>query len=190
VLLTGFDAFGEHAFNPTAYIVESIRDAALPGVACEVLPTSFARAERQLAEALSRYEPRTVLHLGLAATRGRISFEQVASNRDDSSAIDNDGEARRGQTITPGTPEKYASTLPWARLAELADALGEPVEYSNDAGGFVCNHVFYLSAHWGSTRGARVGFVHLPNVEAEGARCERFVRVVTAWVKDLNLDQG
>jgi pyrrolidone-carboxylate peptidase len=36
--------------------------------------------------------------------------------------------------------------------------------FSNDAGGFVCNHVYYRAAHLVASAGlpTRVGFVHLP----------------------------
>lgn len=41
---------------------------------------------------------------------------------------------------------------------------GLPVTFSDHAGGFICNHLFYRARHWIDSQGLDVpmGFVHLP----------------------------
>jgi len=83
-LVTGFDAFGGDAINPSCVAVQSLpaRIGTLE-VVTAVLPTSFRRATTTLRALMRREQPDIVLCVGLAADRAAISIERVAVNLDD-----------------------------------------------------------------------------------------------------------
>jgi pyroglutamyl-peptidase len=155
-LVTGFEIFGEHEVNPSQLIAEE-----LDGV---VLPVSYERAATALRAAIDEREPDLVVCFGLAHDRTAISVERWAHNLDEATTVDNEGAAGSGRAIDPAGPLALASTLPVdAIVAALAEE-GIPAEVSRDAGGYLCNHVFYELMHLiererPETRG---GFIHVP----------------------------
>jgi pyroglutamyl-peptidase len=168
IVLTGFNRFGELDVNPSQLIVERIGERALSdgrdGILTEVLRTDYVAAGSRVSKLIRQEEPDVVLLLGVARGRSAISLERVALNIDDSATPDNAGETRAGDLIVPDGPAAYWSSLP---LRSLWDALHDreiPVSYSNHAGTFLCNHVFYLARH--EIERARLdtqcGFVHVP----------------------------
>ncbi|MDJ0942478.1 MAG: pyroglutamyl-peptidase I [Kiloniellales bacterium] len=185
-LVTGFEPFGGASCNPSELVVSALAALGDPAVVTAVLPTSYRRAEAGIGDLLRAHRPRRALMLGLAGEAVRIRLEQVALNLNDAAAPDNDGEVRQGQRILAGAPVGYWSTLPLGRMAETARGLGEEVELSRDAGGYVCNHAFFTAAHLAATAfpGTRTGFVHLPRVERSDKRLEAFVDIVRAWIAE------
>jgi pyroglutamyl-peptidase len=153
VLLTGFEAWGKHRVNPSGEIAK-----ALGG---HVLPVDFELAARELRRLLRRFRPKTLLMLGLAAGRSRISLEAVALNVDHH---ENAGKQRRWRrTIRPRGPVALEARLPLDRLVRRLRAARVPAALSHHAGTFVCNHVFYegLTAFRGPC-----GFIHVPPFKA------------------------
>jgi pyroglutamyl-peptidase len=155
VLVTGFEPFGEHEVNPSALLAE-----ALDGV---VLPVSYARAADALRAAIDERDPELVICFGLAHTRTEISVERFALNLDDAEAADNDG-VTSASLIDPGGPVAYRSTLPVDEIVAALRADGIPAGTSRDAGGYLCNHVFY-SLMRALPEGARGGFIHVPPLD-------------------------
>jgi pyroglutamyl-peptidase len=183
-LVTGFDPFGESRVNSSELVVTMLDTLQEPGVITAVLPTSYRRAEARIDDLLHGHEPRTVLILGLAEGLDKICFEQVALNLDDCGAPDNDGEVRLRRLIIQGAPIGYWSSLQLDRMAEAALNLREGVLFSHDAGGYVCNHVFFTAAHLMATKfpGSRCGLVHLPAVQESDERLSRFAEIVRSWI--------
>src|SRR5262245_256379 len=165
LLVTGFEPFGAHRVNPSEEVVRALAGRA--GITAAVLPVSYRRAEERLLVLLAAGPPRALLMLGVAAGPA-LRLERVARNRDDALACDVDGETRAGRPISPAAPADYASTLPLDAFAEaLADA-ALPVTWSDDAGGFLCNHIFFRACEWLEERtlGIPRGLVHLPPPDA------------------------
>lgn len=166
VLVTGFEPFGGHAANPSRELAERLGRA--PGRAAAVLPVAYARADALLPELVATHRPRAWLVLGLCAEARGLRLERTARNLDQSDQADNEGEVRCGRTIAEGGPASYASTLPLAEWAGRLDREGVPVEWSDDAGGYLCNHVFYAARHAlaRSLPDAVCGLVHVPPGDA------------------------
>lgn len=165
MLVTGFEPFGGAAVNPSQRIVDELVSAPPEGVelVTAVLPVAYARAAGALRAAVRDAEPDVVVCFGQADGRTGISVERFAHNLDSPEPADNDGSSS-GAEIEPGGPAAYRSSLPVERIvASLRDA-GIPAAESRDAGGFLCNHVFYVLMHvLGQERPeARGGFVHVP----------------------------
>lgn len=154
VLATGFEVFGDHEVNPSQLIAEE-----LDGV---VLPVSYERAVDVLRAAIEERRPDLVICFGLAHERTAISVERWAHNFDEATTVDNDGAAGSGRPIDPAGPLALGSTLPVDDIVAALEAGDIPAEVSRDAGGYLCNHVFYRLRR----SGMRGGFVHVPPLEA------------------------
>jgi len=183
-LVTGFEPFGGATFNTSELVVRALSAGGADNVVTAVLPTSYSRAASAITDLLLAHRPRMTVLLGQSRTASSIRLEQVAANLDDSVHPDNDGAVRRRQPIWSDAPESYPSSLPLDRMAEAAGSCGEAIEMSRDAGGYVCNHVFFVTAHTVATAlpGSRCGFVHLPIVDDASDRLPGFVDVVRAWI--------
>jgi pyroglutamyl-peptidase len=187
VLLTGFTAFGSVAVNPSQVIVERLAGCD-PDVITAVLPVEYAGAQAAIDALLRLHRPDVVISLGVAPGRKMISLERVALNLDDGSLPDNTGVTYRGQAIDADGPAAYWSTLPldtmYAALA--ADAI--PVHFSNHAGTYVCNHVFYSTRRFVDVwqQPTTCGFVHIPAVDdthENGLPLEVMLRAVQILLK-------
>src|SRR5581483_1113649 len=117
-----------------------------------------------LREAVREHVSDVVICFGQADGRSTISIERFAHNLDEATTTDNDEAAGSGAPIDPGGPVAYPSTLPVDELVASLRAEGIPAAPSRDAGGFLCNHVFYvlMRALEQERPGARGGFVHVP----------------------------
>ena len=186
ILVTGFDAFGENEINPSALVVDALAETGQSGLLTAVLPTSYREAEKQIQTLIRRHKPGRVLMLGLASNARTIRLEQVALNLNDCSAPDNDGEVRLGQRIADEAPIGHWNSLPLNKMARIAERLGHEVEFSRDAGGFVCNHVFFTAAQTLATEfpDCRCGFVHLPLIDGPGEQLTRTTELIQAWIAD------
>ena len=168
ILLTGFEPFGPVRVNPSEQIVRRIAAQARArgddGLVADVLPTEFAAADKRIRRLIRKFRPAAVLCLGVAPQRDKISLERVALNLDDDSLPDNAGRRRAGRRIVPRGPAAYWSTLPLERFRKQLVRRKIPVSYSNHAGTFLCNHIFYVARHEIEHLGnsAPCGFVHVP----------------------------
>jgi pyroglutamyl-peptidase len=167
VLVTGFEPFDGAAVNPSQRIVEELAAAPPEGVelTTAVLPVAYARAGDELRAALRAADPDVVICFGQADGRTGISVERFAHNLDSAEPVDNDG-ASSGTEIDPAGPVAYRSTLPLEGVVAALRAAGIPASESRDAGGFLCNHVFYVLMRTLEQQRpqARAGFVHVPTL--------------------------
>lgn len=178
--VTAFDAFAGLRTNSTEVVVRQLGDTWAGTVDCTlepvVLPTSYSLAEAWLRARLRRGRvPDVLLMLGMDTGQRCIQVERKARNIDACSTPDNTGEIRSGGVIRPHGPRIYPSTIdPWTLAGVLTEA-GIPVSVSDDAGGYVCNHAFYVARaetdRWG--RRTRCGFLHLPGIEEQQATAGR-----------------
>ena len=172
ILLTGFEPFDGQSTNPSWDAVRALHGKRIAGhrVVARRLPVIFGASLKALRMALRETSPALVVCMGLAGGRERISLERVAINVDDARIPDSVGQQPVDEAIVPGGPAAYFSTLPIkSMLAAMRDA-GFPVEISQTAGTYVCNHVFYGLMHaLRRRRKIRAGFIHIPYSPAQAA---------------------
>jgi pyroglutamyl-peptidase len=168
VLLTGFDPFGDESINPSWLAAERLHGAVIAGhrIVGVQLPTSFARAPRILRAAIRKHAPALILCIGQAGGRAQISLERIAVNIEDARIADNDGAQPIDIPIVRSGPAAYFTTLPIKSMLAALRTANIPIEISQTAGTFVCNHVFYalmraLAAKPAHSR-PRGGFIHIP----------------------------
>ena len=179
-LLTGFGPFGPHLVNPSWEVVRRLDGAPVGPFEVRVarLDVAYARAASQLEEAISAHAPDVLLSLGVAPG-GALRVERRAHNADDSKTADVLGEVGGGRPIREGGPALLETRLPVAKILAALDGAGFEARPSDDAGGYLCNHVFYVGLdRMAADRPA--GFLHVPPLEGgwDLDRLEGALRVV------------
>jgi pyroglutamyl-peptidase len=173
ILLTGFTPFGNEVINPSWEAVRLLHDERIAGhrVMAHLLPTAFHDSQRELDSLVGELEPAIMLGVGQAGGRSRLSIERVAINVQDARLPDNTGAQPIDEPVIPGGPAAYFSTLPIKAMLAALQAEGLPVEISNSAGTYVCNHIAYLMLHLAAQRkGVRAGFMHIPYLPEQAVR--------------------
>lgn len=168
MLIIGFTRFGQLDFNPTELMMGEVERYGQELEDCEiithVLETEYEAAGRRICQLITSIDPDAVLGFGVAATSSDFRLERFAVNIDDSREPDNAGLSPVGLPIIRNGPPAYSSTLPLEHIFRALQDAGIPVSYSNHAGTYVCNHVFYLTCHQTATlqRERACGFIHVP----------------------------
>ena len=163
ILVTAFDAFGGMPVNASEMLLRALPED--PSIARAVLATAYRPAAVEIVRLIETVRPKAVISFG-TAPGFCFRLEKVACNRDTTADPDNAGEIRFNQIIDPAGPPIYEATLPHDRIAANLSASGVPHAFSDDAGGFVCNHTFYVARHYLQQGGLAIpcGFVHVPAV--------------------------
>ena len=172
VLLTGFQPFGGEQVNPSWQAVSALHGARIAGhrVVARELPVAFGTSLKVLRAALKETQPSLVICVGQAGGRAQLSLERVAINVDDARIPDNAGQQPIDVPVVADGPAAYFSTLPIKAMREALRGAGFPVEVSQTAGTYVCNHVFYGLLHaLRRQRVVRAGFIHIPYSPAQAS---------------------
>jgi len=168
LLVTGFTPFPGAAVNPTEALVAALpRALSRAGVACDlataILPVDWRALPARL-EALGRsHRPDLAVHFGLDADASGFRLERRALNRVAPLRPDNRGHCPTSDRLGAG-PDEVASGLPLAAIAAALQEAGLPVEWSDDAGAYLCNAAFWFacSGTLAAYRPRRAGFIHVP----------------------------
>ena len=175
ILLTGFEAFGTVEENPTQVMVEQMAHnnnlSDEIELVCEILPVDYGVTGKRIRELMDVHQPDAVVMMGVAASRKEINLEYVAANCDTSASPDNSGNKRSNRVIDPRFDYyfKRPSTLPLDYLFYELRINGIPAIRSYDAGGYLCNHVFYHAmthALEDYDKPIKAGFIHVPLFDA------------------------
>jgi len=172
VLLTGFEPFGGQAVNPSWLAVQQLHGRRIAGhrLVARWLPVAFGHSLKVLRALLRELKPAMVVAVGQAGGRAPLSLERVAINIDDARIPDNAGRQPVDVPVVADGPAAYFATLPIKAMREAIAAAGLPVEISQTAGTFVCNHVFYGLMHaLRRQRRVRAGFIHVPYLPGQAA---------------------
>jgi pyroglutamyl-peptidase len=183
LLVTGFGPFLNVAVNPSWEAIKDLDGQVVGGLRVRVarLDVTYADAPRQLEAAIRAAKPDQVLCLGVAGDPA-IRLEKTARNADTAAAPDAAGVVRAGRTIREGGAATMPTRLPLDLVRTTLAADGFEVIDSEDAGGYLCNHVFYeLLAQ---RPDGVAGFVHVPPT-SERWPLERLKRAVRRVIEVL-----
>jgi pyroglutamyl-peptidase len=189
VLVTGFGPFLSHGHNPSealARALAGVRMGAVEFVAHAPLPVAYGRAAAEALAAARSRGAEGIAALGLAARTPHVRVERGGRNLATDPAPDGDGTIRLGLEAIPGGPPLRQTVLPVATVVEHLRAAGIDAIASDDAGGYVCNDLYYrllgeplpvLFVHVPEDADRRPGLGHaLAEALAAG-----FARVATRW---------
>ena len=205
ILLTGFETFDGAPHNPSGDVAlalngETVGSMSEPGARNGTirgvrLPVLWRGATKAVVHEIETYAPHIVISLGMAKHAFRV--EQVASDR----RIDRPDNA--GVSFGFETARSHLPTaLPRAEIERsLIASVGlDHVAESADAGGYICEEVFFavMNAHAEAKPRARIlraGFIHTPNdtvvpkvISAEAVEIA-IRRAVSVTLDDLTEDE-
>ncbi len=163
ILFTGFEAFADWSVNPTQIAAEAIDGLKIGNnsefnVVSDIIPLRYYEILPHLTRLVERYDPKMIILSGQAGG-DKIRLERQAVNLVEHRLPYNCGTMRSGQ-LFPSAAESYRSRLPLGLIYSglIEDEI--PVEYSDSAGAFGCNQIFYLARHQFNSIPA--GFIHVP----------------------------
>ena len=158
-LISGFDAFGPVRINPSKCLAEDLAEQF--GYATVVLDVSYSRCFRRLRQEITRVQPKVVLLTGVARGGAGLRLEMCARNIATAMLEDVDGVVGAGQALSSHRSKGdsiYTDVDTLALAASLCCA-GFDARVSTDAGGYVCNALYY---HALEQLDIPVLFLHIP----------------------------
>jgi len=172
ILITGFEPFGGFDSNPSEELVHFINSKfsnnspnnfTIKGV---ILPVTYFESWKIFFRNINSFNPDFVISLGYAPGSNKIRIESTAKNKDRGSK-DNKGVSHYGPII-PNGALTYNNALPIRNIQKALGENGIESYISNDAGGYLCNHIFYnLMHHGGIGPKMKAGFIHIPSWSVE-----------------------
>ena len=174
ILVTGFEPFGGETINASweaAQKLEGWRQGDTVAVT-RLLPCAYDASVRKLVNAIETLRPDALLMTGQAARRAVVCVERFAHNLDDATAPDNDGALRRALRISRAAPEWLETMASVRTIARAIAEAGIPARVSRDAGGFVCNHLYFGALQYLIEKRSAIPavFVHLPVTPEQAPR--------------------
>jgi pyroglutamyl-peptidase len=170
LLLTGFGLWGDETYNSSWEAIRQLRPELPAGwnLRRVQLPVRWGEGARQLRDLL---DPSigAAISFGMCG-RDRIRPERLAINLADRKRADADGALAPADHLVPEGPAAYWTGFDYPELIQELTSAGLPTIESWDAGGFLCNEIFYTLMDGRARLGATfpAGFVHLPHYESEG----------------------
>jgi pyroglutamyl-peptidase len=166
ILITGFGPFGNVVNNPSARIVSRFRREAVSRaeVITRIFPVSYKEVDRKLPQLLTTYEFDVVLVLGIAGGERSIRLERLGKNRDTARAQDVNRTVRRGRAILRNGSRQLETPVAVSIIKQMLRSTGIRCRISNDAGGFLCNHAYYLALDTIARHNLKATcmFIHVP----------------------------
>ncbi len=151
LLVTGFGPFLGNAENPSEHLAHAVsahHDLGVRFVPVAPLPVVFGAAAARVLEVSEGLDaPVATLALGLASRASHVRLERLARNRSSANDPDALGVRGEGRAVHPGGPEVLACPLPLEALGEVLARAGFSWSVSEDAGGYVCNDLYYRLLH-------------------------------------------
>lgn len=163
LVITGFEAFPGVAENPTELLVQSldgIKDMPLRSAKRLILPTRYGDAPDRLAQALNP-APRVLIMTGYSHRATGPVIETRATNQCAADLVDAGGALPDRGDIDP---HDMFGPCNGGELEEDLQAAGIAASQSDDAGAYVCNHLYYNALRMVEARSlpTRALFLHLP----------------------------
>lgn len=173
ILVTGFDPFGKEIINPAWEAVKLLADKIGDWKIEKLMVETVAyKSIDKVIKALERTKACYCISVGQAGGRDAISLERIARNINYFRIPDNEGNVIVDQPVIVGGPDEYISTLPLEVIRKRIENESIAVEYSESAGRFVCNHLFYGIRHYAESNSLDIksGFIHVPYLPEQAER--------------------
>lgn len=180
-IVTGFNAFGEIAQNPSEQTIHRLPDFVKVDETTE--PASVAKLTlttccsdswielKRAVEGIKEQSPAEkfgVVMVGVAGGRDKICLERFALNVRQYRIPDNNQHAPDDEHIEPSAPDAIRTALPVKSMVEELNNAGYACDVSNHAGTYVCNEIYFkaLNAYSNDPNCIGVLFVHVPPFES------------------------
>jgi pyroglutamyl-peptidase len=174
LIVTGFKPFRHHQVNPSWTVACAMAKAL--GIEAHLLDVTFEQAACFAAPTLAGLSEESALfvHLGLAASREKVSFEACARNLKGVSADNAGATAVAHQALVEEALDRRKTRLDLEAILRRYEALCPPelpsAEISHDCGDYVCNALYYHSLRACAARPDTMAlFVHVPLMDSDTA---------------------
>lgn len=187
VLVTGFGPFEAHQRNPSGELALALAADPPPEleVRARLLPVSFERAPRAWDELAASIDGRpAALVLGLGVQRGPTFRLEVRARGRLRRRVRPDADGLTAAEAAYDGAGELSTALDLERVsAVLREAGARRVVVSRNAGGYVCERVYYHLLRWTTHRAVPGLFLHVPPVGA--VPVEEQLRVVRGFLPGL-----
>jgi len=164
LLICGFGAFPAAPRNPAGAAVQALAAKGWRPAGAEVdylvVPVVWNTAIETIEARLAQARADGVLIVGVAVTARAFRVERLARNRASTTTLDHDGDACGSVAILAQGPLELAATAPIEAIHRAIEVSELPVEFSSDAGDYLCNFTFYRLLL--GERAHQVAFLHTP----------------------------
>ena len=172
--ISGFGPFYETKTNASEQIVEYIDTAGLFAsnyrLTTYTFPVVYEHSYELLESVIGESKPDIFLLLGVSKSATVLHLERIARNLDDSDIPDNQNVVRRNERILDESDViQHLSNLPLEDYAENLNASGIPTKVSENAGGYICNHYYFIAQQICAVTPNQVVclFVHVPPIRRD-----------------------
>jgi pyroglutamyl-peptidase len=170
LLLTGFGLWGDETSNSSWEAIRDL-DPELPErwkVQREKLPVEWEKGPSILSDMIDDTIG-AVICFGMCGG-DQIRPERLAINLNDRTRADARGRLVDSDFVVKEGPPAYWTAFDYPTLLSELGTAGLPTMKSHDAGGFLCNAVFYTLMHERDLRKASfpAGFIHVPRTLDQG----------------------
>ena len=179
VLLTGFEPFHDQQVNESSQVVKEILNSGIEGVQISHRILTVDLAGSTVPSKILGFEKfDAVVLLGLSRKSNIIQLERYARNKISMKFPDNSGRKLDNEIIQHNSPNTIETTVSIHTFDEEFDS-DDDVEWSIEAGGFVCNETYFRTL--ASNSGTPILFIHLP--KADRVNLERQIEVVSRAIR-------
>ena len=179
VLLTGFEPFHDQQVNESSQVVKEILKSGIEGVQISHRILTVDLAGSTVPSKILGFEKfDAVVLLGLSRKSNIIQLERYARNKISMKFPDNSGRKLDNEIIQHNSPNTIQTTVSIHTFDEEFDS-DDDVEWSIDAGSFVCNETYFRTL--ASNSGTPILFIHLP--KADRVNLERQIEVVSTAIR-------
>jgi pyroglutamyl-peptidase len=172
LILTAFGPFGDFAVNPSAEVLAVLE---AEGYGVEGWDLSFAtvpvcyREVESFPKKVQAEPPDLLIHLGVATGSEKMRLEMCAVN--EAFGPDVEGVDPAGAPLGCG-PRELRTGMDRSVLEEFQSAHSEAVCFSEDAGRYLCNALYYQSLRYlGEPLGTACLFVHIADPRCDHETC-------------------
>ena len=179
VLLTGFEPFHDQQVNESSQVVKEILNSGIEGVQISHRILTVDLVGSTVPSKILGFEKfDAVVLLGLSRKSNIIQLERYARNKISMKFPDNSGRKLDNEIIQHNSPNTIETTVSIHTFDEEFDS-DDDVEWSIDAGSFVCNETYFRTL--ASNSGTPILFIHLP--KADRVNLERQIEVVSTAIR-------
>lgn len=183
ILITAFEPFMNIKTNSSYEALKNLNQK--NDITKVFLPVKLHESFSILKKHIDKIQPDIIILCGQAASRSKISIETKAKNVLGPS-IDITDEITSNIIIKDG-PIAYYSNFPTVEALSYLLQSDIPVELSNDAGGYICNALYYQVMH--NYPNIETVFIHLPlykgQINNDGIELETLTRGLEKIIESL-----
>lgn len=177
--MTGFEPFHDQQVNESSQVVKEILNSGIEGVQISHRILTVDLAGSTVPSKILGFEKfDAVVLLGLSRKSNIIQLERYARNKISMKFPDNSGRKLDNEIIQHNSPNTIETTVSIHTFDEEFDS-DDDVEWSIDAGSFVCNETYFRTL--ASNSGTPILFIHLP--KADRVNLERQIEVVSTAIR-------